>query len=724
MDNEQLEQLKEEKHLAQMIKKVHEQLDKANERIAKIENDIKETREDLRENSEHSIGSLWGSEAFEALAELSQFTNELNDKITDGEETHAKISRLKNMLASPYFARIDFRFDDEDGVEPIHIGKTALKEDGGATRYIYDWRSPIASVFYRFMTGRAFYEAPAGRIAGEVLLKRQYEIKDGVLEYFFDSDVHVVDEFLRKALSGNTSPQMKTIVETIQKEQDIVIRDMEKELMMVQGVAGSGKTSIALHRAAYLMYTGLTEHLAPEDILIISPNSLFEQYIANVLPELGEENVDSTIWEDMAMRILKRKNIQSREQFIESIIARNRYSHTIKSSMTFKNSQIFHTILDKVIGDLLENQIQFEDIYNNGKLVIDGKILKEKLLSATPTQSIKTRLKILQEYILDMFSDASNGRIRKQERTMIKEYMHKCATINVRNLYARLFNDWEYFNQISKGLTLPENIVKIRMWTKDNLMSHKLFYDDMAPLSYLSIMINGESTYQDIRQVVIDEAQDYYPLHFEIFKRVFPKTKLTVLGDINQTLEKNEEMSLYEEIGAIFDKKLSSLVVMDKSFRCTSEILDFSTQFLERNIKIESFNRNGQTPKVFVLPNEISYTEAIIDRINECKVQDYGSIGLICKTKTNATILHKLLKDKLDIQLVTGLGNDETSGTFIIPVYMSKGLEFDAVLICDADSKTYCHEDDKNLLYVAATRALHHLDLFCTGEPSTFLKRL
>ena len=656
-----IEKSKEEKHLNKTIAIVEEQLEKARERALKIESDIKETRQDLRDNSEHSIGNLWGSEAFEALAELSQFTNELNDKITDGEETTVKIQRLENMLASPYFARIDFRFDDEDVLEKVYIGKTALKEDGGATRYVYDWRSPIASVFYRFMMGRAFYEAPAGRIAGQVELKRQYEIRDGKIEYYFDSDVQVVDEFLRKALSGNTSPQMKTIVETIQKEQDIVIRDMENELMMVQGVAGSGKTSIALHRAAYLMYQGLTESLAPEDILIISPNSLFEQYIANVLPELGEENADSTTWEDMARKIIKQKNVQSRGQFIESVITHNRYSYTIKSSMAFKNSLIFQTILNRAIDDLLKNQ-----------RTINGR---------------KSNLKVK----------------------------------DIKNLYWRLLSDRKYFKEMSVGLVLPDNLEKILEWTNDNLLSSKLYYDDIAPLIYLRIMINGEHSYADIKQVVIDEAQDYYPLQFAIFKVLFPRAKLTILGDINQTLEKHEEMSLYEQISGIFGKKSSNLVVMDKSFRCTSEILDFSSQFLERKIKIESFNRNGRKPEVFSFNNEEQYSKAIINRVKECQRQGYASIGLICKTKNNAVALHKMIKDRLDIKLVTGQSQDETQGSFVIPVYMSKGLEFDAVLICDADDMTYCHEDDKNLLYIATTRALHQLDLFCMGEPGSFM---
>ena len=219
-------------------------------------------------------------------------------------------------------------------------------KDNSYDMFVYDWRSPIASVFYRFVTGQAFYDAPVGRITGEVSLKRQYEINKGVLEYFFDADVQIVDEFLRKLLSQNNSSKMKTIVETIQKEQDIVIRDMENDLMMVQGVAGSGKTSIALHRAAYLMYQGLSTKLSANNIIIISPNTIFEQYISNVIPELGEDNVVSVVFEEMLAVILQNQQIQSRNQFLENLITSTGYRNIIKNSIEFKTSRQFMEILN------------------------------------------------------------------------------------------------------------------------------------------------------------------------------------------------------------------------------------------------------------------------------------------------------------------------------------------------------------------------------------------
>ena len=298
-ENKQAETAYEEERLRQTIAIAKEQLEQARKSAEEKKAEIIEAKKEMRENTVHGILNLWSSEDFEALAELNQYANPVVDKIVGYEEEENKIFLLENMVKSPYFARIDFQFEGEEEYEQIYIGHSSLKKDAYQEMYVYDWRSPIASVFYRFMTGEAFYEAPGGRINGRLRLKRQYEIKNGVLEYFFDADVQVIDEFLRQLLSQNTSAKMKSIVETIQKKQDIVIRDMENDLLMVQGVAGSGKTSIALHRAAYLMYQGLQSRLSANNIMILSPNTVFEQYISNVLPELGESNVVSAVFEDI-----------------------------------------------------------------------------------------------------------------------------------------------------------------------------------------------------------------------------------------------------------------------------------------------------------------------------------------------------------------------------------------------------------------------------------------
>lgn len=721
MENSKMELELENIRLEQTIALAREQLDQARERNEENKSAIISAKQELRENTSHSISDLWSSEGFEALAALNQYANPITDKIADYEAVENKIALLENMIQSPYFARIDFRFEDEDTFEKIYIGRSSLKKDNTNEFYIYDWRSPIASVFYRFVLGQAFYDAPGGRITGEVNLKRQYEISKGKLEYFFDADVQIVDEFLRKLLSQNTSPKMKTIVETIQREQDIVIRDMENDLMMVQGVAGSGKTSIALHRAAYLMYQGLTSRLSADNILIISPNTLFEQYISNVLPELGEDHVVSVVFEDIIALSLKNEQVQTRNQFLENLISNSKYRDMIKSTMEFKTSRQFLEILDRFIDDLPHKWMDFKDVIYDGKCIISKEMLKEKVLSGRNETLLGVRLKLIEEYILELISESKKYRMKKPEKLLIKEEMLKFMELDVKAVYRKLFHDKEYFYSLAEGVELPGGMDDILAFTQENLDTFLVYYDDATVLTYLNLRINGVNEYKTIKQVVIDEAQDYYPLHFEIFNLLFPKAKFTILGDINQTLEKREDLSLYQQIRKIFHKKRSSLVTMDKSFRCTNEILNYGLRFLEGSTEIKSFNRKGDEPKLYTAEDQLSFHNMIVSELRSCIEAGCQSIGLICKTEKNALDLFKRLKDKADVHLVKNGETADLQGVFIMPVYMSKGLEFDAVLICDVNGENYYSEDDKKLLYISCTRALHRLSLFSMGEASPLL---
>jgi len=723
MENNRTELEFEKSRLEQTIALAKEQLDQARERNVENKSAIISAKKELRENTSHSIANLWSSEGFEALAALNQYANPITDKIADFEAVENKILLLEKMIQSPYFARIDFKFEDEDIFENIYIGRTSLKKDETNEFFIYDWRSPIASVFYRFVLGQVFYDAPGGRITGEVNLKRQYEISKGELEYYFDADVQIVDEFLRKLLSQNTSPKMKTIVETIQREQDIVIRDMENDLMMVQGVAGSGKTSIALHRAAYLMYQGLSSKLAADNILIISPNSLFEQYISNVLPELGEEHVVSVVFEDIIASVVKNEQVQSRNQFLENLISNTQYRDIIKSSMEFKTSRQFLEILDRFLDDLPHKWMNFEDICYDGECIISGEMIKEKVLSGINETPLGIRLKLIGEYILELISESKKTRLRKSEKILMNEEMLKFMELDIKDVYRKLFHDKEYFYSLAKDIELPGCMDQILTFTQENLDTNMLYYDDATVLTYLNLKIYGINKYKAIKQVVIDEAQDYYPLHFEIFHLLFLKAKFTILGDINQTLEKREDLSLYKQIRKIFNKKKSSLVTMDKSFRCTNEILNYGLRFLEQSTEIKSFNRKGDEPEIYTANDQISYHNMIVSEVKSCLKMGYQSIGLICKTEKKALFLYESLKDKADVQLIKSESITDLQGVFIIPVYLSKGLEFDAVIICDADTETYYSQDDKKLLYIACTRALHRLNLFCMGEASPLLNK-
>lgn len=720
MGNNQTEKAFEEKRLAQTISLAEEQLKQAKEAADKKKSEIIEAKKDVRENTEHGITSLYTSDGFEALVELSQYINPVTDKIIDYEEEEHKILLLEKMIKSPYFARIDFKFDDEDEFEKIYIGRSSLRKNSYQEMYVYDWRSPIASIFYRFMTGEAFYDAPCGRVTGELNLKRQYEIKNGKLEYFFDSDVQIVDEFLRQLLSQNTTAKMKAIVETIQHEQDVVIRDMENDLLMVQGVAGSGKTSIALHRAAYLMYQGLQTKLSANNIMIISPNSIFEQYISNVLPELGEDNVISSVFEDILSELLNGRKIQSRNDFLENLIVNSKYKEISRNSIEFKTSSFFREILDQFLIDIPRQWIEFEDVYYEGKCVVSGQILKDKILGR-PETPLGIKLEQLEDYILEQIFGTGKGRGHKEEKNLIKQEIQKFIKIDIVELYKILFSNEAYFYSLLQNSNLSQGIKSIWEYTRENLEADRLYYDDAIAIAYLYLKIYGTNKYKNIKQVVIDEAQDYYPLQYEIFNLLFSNAKFTILGDMKQTLAKKEDISFYEQIQKILNKKKSSLIMLDKSFRCTNEILNFSLKFIEQSSQIKSFNRNGDSPKVYIADNSEIFIDEIVKEINLCQEKGFQSICLICKTEKNSIYLFNKIKHKLDIQLIKNGSVSDLQGVFILPVYMSKGLEFDTVLICDADSQNYHDEDDKNLLYVACTRALHKLSLFCENEVSPLI---
>lgn len=643
----------ENKHLEETVELAKRQLEAVKNQNENNKRAILEAKKEMRENTSHSISNLWSSEGFEALADLNQYAHLISNKIMDFENVDKQVYLLENMIKSPYFARIDFKFEDTPHYEKIYIGRASLEDDDAKEIVVYDWRAPIASVFYRYTLGDVHYEAPLGRINGHVNLKRQYEIKESKLEYFFDTDIQIVDEFLKKLLSQNASSKMKAIIETIQKDQDVVIRDMDNELMMVQGVAGSGKTSIALHRAAYLMYQGLTDKLSYSNIMIISPSSLFEQYISSVLPELGEHHVNSMIFEELIEDILGHLKIQSRYRFLENMMTNAHDRPIIKACIEYKTSIHFKSLLDRYIDELKMSGRGIDDVFT---------------------------------------------------------------------IYKSLITDPNLIPRLSRIANTRPPSSEILDYTRENLESPVVHYDDAIVLAYLHLKLLGNDAYKVIKQVVIDEAQDYYPLHFECLNLLFPKAKFTVLGDVNQTLEKQEKIELYEQIKNIFNKKRASLISMNKSFRCTNEILQYSLKFLGREPDIRSFNRQGVRPQVYGSQDQKGHVEEILSEIKVSKEMGYQSIGLLCKSEKNAYQIYDALKDKIDIQIIEPDTISTLHGVFIIPVYLSKGLEFDSVLICDVSSENYNTIDDRNLLYIACTRALHRLNLFYMGESSPHLK--
>lgn len=748
LENNAFDRAFEEERLKKTISLAKEQLSALRAKREEKEDEIVYLKKEMTEVTAHSIPNLWSTDNFYDLVQLSQYANSVSDKAAGHDHESNKIMTLERIIDSPYFARIDFKFDNKDAAENIYIGLSTLLDEQTYKIYVYDWRSPVASVFYRFTTGKVSYEAPAGTIHGEVSLKRQYEIKDGKLEYFFDADIQIIDEFLRLLLSKNASPSMKSIVETIQRDQDIIIRDMETDLLMVQGVAGSGKTSVALHRAAYLMYKGLSSNLSSNDIVIISPNTLFERYISNVLPELGENNVDTVLFEQILRSVLKTEDIQSRNEYLECLLTSGdkKYRDLLKSSMEFKCSDKFTGILKRFITELPNKRIEFSDVYYDGKHIETRQLLKMKLLKQNKGALLAFRLEQLEKSITESIHEKRKMRMKKLrgiisrqpvhvfeaeevarmlsilESTALIKNIRKFTRLDCFSLYKELFADKNSFYRLAKGIKLPDNIEEIINFTLKNLEKDRLQYDDALALVFLNLKTKGYTDYAGIKQVVIDEAQDYHPIHFEILNALFSKARFTVLGDVNQTIGKHEDISLYDRLRNILNRKKSALVTLDKSFRCTSEILAFSSQFLDSKSGIRSFSRSGDVPKVIAAGSPSALDDLIIEEISTCQEKGYRSIALVCKTEQDSISLHERLKSRTDIRLVKSGTVIDLSGVFIIPVYMAKGLEFDAVLLCDVDNRHYNSEDDKNLLYIACTRALHRLNLFYTGDKSVLLQ--
>lgn len=732
-------------YLERTLSIVRSKLDKEKVHISGKRDDIVAARRDLYE----SIPTSNSGDDFGKIAEATQHLTNLQIQAHDYDATSKRIKKYNKLLDTPYFARIDFTEEDLEK-ESIYIGLGNLTDEENYDIYIYDWRVPIASIFYRNELGEASYNAPDGVVKGHVFLKRQYEIKKGKLKYFFDSRVNVLDDILKKALSGNTSSKMKTIVESIQREQDIIIRDIENDLVIVQGVAGSGKTSVALHRVAFLMYQGLTEKLGSNNIVLISPNSLFGQYISNVLPELGEENIATLTFEDIFKGSFTKKiPIHSRNFLLEEIItSRTPEEKTLlKSSIEFKLSTTFMTILERYVHYYERRMIDFSDIHFNGKCVASRHLLKMDLLNKKKRHiPVEKRLKQIETKIVNEIKELTKHRIEKVEKFVyektnhpfdsrafarllmkkqyaaLKKQIDKFVAIDYVSVYKNLFRDKALFYRLSKGLDLPLNIEEVLDYTSKELHSSpKLRYEDGISLLYFKIIMEGCNSYYDIRQVVVDEAQDYYPMHYHILKLLYPNGKFTVVGDVNQTIEKQTDLSTYTNIKTLLNKQKSTTVFLTKSFRCSQEINVFSSKFIDNDLQIESFDRHGSQPEIVCKStNEELYEQVIQDAIN-CQSIGYSSIAIVCKSMSQARNLYSKIRNRIPVELINEGTADTVEGILILPVYMAKGLEFDAVLVWGTDDVNYRTADDKHLLYIASTRALHQLTLYHTGKASRFL---
>lgn len=737
------ENLKEEEaYLEKTIALIRKELELEKENLWSRKYGLVAARREMWEESVHF------SNDFEKMADVNQHLAEVANQTGTYRNTRQRVDKYERMLGSPYFGRFDFVETDSDETEKIYVGLYNVMDSKTHAIMVYDWRSPISSLFYRFEPGKAAYKAPFGEITGEILLKRQYKIQDAKLKYFFDCSVRIGDEILQEVLSRNSSVKMRNIVETIQKEQDMIIRDTENELLIVQGVAGSGKTSIALHRVAFLLYEGLGSKLGSNNILILSPNTLFTKYISSVLPELGEENVAETTVEEIFTACFEgRVKTEGRNMQLESLISCRDplKSNFRRQCIQFKGSRVFKTILDRFLQYYERRLIPFEDIYYNGSVLESRQQLKSAFLNNKIGMPMAKRLQRMESQIAEKVHPLQKKRLERikevvrkkpehqfeiepfsrllsiKEARAFSERLHRFTEVDCFSLYRVLFKERDLFYRLAKGLELPEDIDRILSDTLERLDKGPLPYEDALSLLYLKLRVEGNDIFSEIRQVVIDEAQDYYPLHYEVFKLLFPDARFTVMGDVSQAIERKADRSIYEDVAQIMGKRKTVKLFLTKSYRASYEINAFAQKLAEGQQEFHSFERHETEPMVIYQPTREMLEEALLLDIKNHLSQGFESIAVLCKTQHQADELHSRLKSKMDMKLLSGQNSEVEKGVMVLPVYMAKGLEFDVALVYGVDAGSYSTDFDRKLLYVACTRALHRLGLYYTGEKSALI---
>lgn len=615
-----------------------------------------------------------------------------------GESVINKRKRLTKILAIPYFGRIDFLEKKENSkVMPTYIGIHTFYDPESRATLIHDWRAPVSSMFYDHELGEAGYRSPSGEIKGEISLKRQYRIRGGKMEFMIESALTVHDDILQKELSSNVDDKMKNIVATIQREQNQIIRNEDIRTLIIQGVAGTGKTSIALHRIAYLLYT-FRDSISSKDILIISPNKVFSDYISNVLPELGEETVPETSMEQILSGVLEHKyKYQTYFGLVNELLEKP--SSSLIDRIAYKASFGFISELDKFILHIENTYFKAADVKLTKYITIPAPFIEEQYLRFN-RYPIRRRFDAMADYMLDMLKIQYAFTVTTAGRNLLKK--------EIRLMFAGN-NDIQVYKDFFKWTNNP-GMFKMRK-------GHTLEYSDLAPLAYLHLALegNGNQPFR-VKHLLIDEMQDYSPIQYKVIQKLFPCRK-TVLGDAGQSVNPYGS-STAETI----QKSLTASEIMKlcKSYRSTFEITDFA-QKIHPNAELEPVARHGEKPQILQFGSAVEELSGIMGLISTYRKSGYKSLGIICKTEQQAREMADVLKSYAnDISFLSSQSSAFVQGIVITSAHMAKGLEFDEVIIPQTDERNYRSEIDKSMLYVAVTRAMHRLTLtFHEARPTT-----
>ena len=615
-----------------------------------------------------------------------------------GESVINKRKRLTKILAIPYFGRIDFLEKKENSkVMPIYIGIHTFYDPESRATLIHDWRAPVSSMFYDHELGEAGYRSPSGEIKGVISLKRQYRIRGGKMEFMIESALTVHDDILQKELSSNVDDKMKNIVATIQREQNQIIRNEDIRTLIIQGVAGSGKTSIALHRIAYLLYT-FRDSISSKDILIISPNKVFSDYISNVLPELGEETVPETSMEQILSGVLEHKyKYQTYFGLVNELLEKP--SSSLIDRIAYKASFGFISELDKFILHIENTYFKAADVKLTKYITIPAPFIEEQYLRFN-RYPIRRRFDAMADYMLDMLKIQYTFTVTTTGRNLLKK--------EIRLMFAGN-NDIQVYKDFFKWTNNP-GMFKMRK-------GHTLEYSDLAPLAYLHLALEGNGNQPcRVKHLLIDEMQDYSPIQYKVIQKLFPCRK-TVLGDAGQSVNPYGS-STAETI----QKSLTASEIMKlcKSYRSTFEITDFA-QKIHPNAELEPVARHGEKPQILQFGSAVEELSGIMGLISTYRKSGYKSLGIICKTEQQARKMADMLKSYAnDISFLSSQSSAFVQGIVITSAHMAKGLEFDEVIIPQTDERNYRSEIDKSMLYVAVTRAMHRLTLtFHEARPAT-----
>lgn len=748
---------------------VSKEIDKKKLKLQKdtggVSSDVLELRKTFWEDV--TVNTDEPDDVIETAASIKQQAELLSERERTFNQMDKQIRILERLKYSPYFGRIDFLESDEKNVDQVYLGIASLMDEHDENFLIYDWRAPISSLYYDFAPGPATYPTMDGEIEGEMKLKRQFIIRNSDIKAMFDTGVTIGDEMLQEVLGNNANAQMKSIVATIQREQNLIIRNERSKLLIVQGVAGSGKTSAALQRVAYLLYR-YRETLKSENIMLFSPNPLFNSYVSTVLPELGEENMEqATFMEYLESRIGSEFEVEDpfdQMEFLLNDEEKSDYQTRVRG-IRYKASLEFKEIIDQYTNELSQKGLLFKNLVFRDEIIISKETIYDYFYSLDASFTIPIRMEMVRDWLLrelkrKVRQERSKSWVEDEVQYLEKEdYLEAYQELQGKDRYTeKSFDDFEQEQKIlaekvvkqkfrplfsrvkklnfldMKGLYSQlfikgaenqevhlDDWTRICMQTVDTIANYKISYEDATPFVYLQDLIKGRKSSTGIRHIFIDEAQDYSPFQFALIKRLFPYSKMTLLGDFNQAIFSGATgsatvISDYEEKGEDVEK-----IILTKTYRSTKEIVDFTSSLVDGGEKIEPFNRHGKKPAI-KLAEYHQLNRFVFEKIDEFLKEGHRTIAVICRTAAESKRVYAAMKNVIPVHLIEKATIAYEKGILVIPSYLAKGIEFDGVILYD--SSQYVNESERKLFYTVCTRAMHRLHMYATKDISPLMNRV